>query len=105
MSTPEQCSLNMENELSLRFRKWNVLRFWGEDIRKHTDDCGRQMKAFSEELGMTLRWQMKFLPFTDLRNIADNAGLMICIDMITDGRNRFITYSNGRFETSISGSM
>ena len=24
---------------SLRFREWTVLRFWGEDIRLHVDDC------------------------------------------------------------------
>ena len=69
------------------------------------DDCSRQMKAFSEDLEMTLRWQMKFMPFTDLGNIADDAGLILCIDMITDGRNRFITYSNGRVEASLVGSM
>ena len=69
------------------------------------DDCSRQMKAFSEDMGMTLRWQMKFMLFTDLGNIADNAGLMLCIDMITDGRNRFITYSNGRVEASIAGNL
>ena len=69
------------------------------------DDCSRQMKAFSEDLEMTLRWQMKFMPFTDLMNIADNAGLMLCIDMITDRRNRFITYSNGRVEASMVGSI
>ena len=69
------------------------------------DDCSRQMKAFSEDMGMTLRWQMKFMLFTDLGNIADNAGLMLCIDMITDGRNRFITYSNGKVEASIAGNL
>lgn len=24
---------------ALRFREWVVLRFWGKDIMKHTDDC------------------------------------------------------------------
>lgn len=24
---------------ALRFREWTVLRFWGEDIKKHTADC------------------------------------------------------------------
>ena len=28
-----------ENEQALRFREWTVLRFWGEDIRKHTEEC------------------------------------------------------------------
>ena len=69
------------------------------------DDCSRQMKAFSDDLKMTLRWQMKFLSFIDLGNIADDAGLMLCIDMITDGKNRFITYSNGRIEASVTGNM
>lgn len=69
------------------------------------DDCSRQMKAFSEDLEMTLRWQMGFMSFADMGNIADDAGLVLCIDMITDGRNRFITYSNGRVEASIAGNM
>lgn len=33
-----------ENEQALRFREWTVLRFWGEDIRKHTDDCVRAVE-------------------------------------------------------------
>ncbi len=28
-----------EAEKALKFREWTVLRFWGEDIKKHTDDC------------------------------------------------------------------
>ena len=28
-----------ENEQALRFREWTVLRFWGDDIRKHTEEC------------------------------------------------------------------
>ena len=23
----------------LLFRGWTVIRFWGDDIRKHTDEC------------------------------------------------------------------
>ena len=23
----------------LRFEGWTVIRFWGEDIKKHTDEC------------------------------------------------------------------
>lgn len=30
-----------ENEQALRSRDWTVLRFWGEDIKKHTNDCVR----------------------------------------------------------------
>lgn len=35
---------DLENEKALRFREWTVLRFWGEDIRKHTDDCVRAVE-------------------------------------------------------------
>lgn len=30
-----------DNEVdnALRFREWIVLRFWGEDIKKHTNEC------------------------------------------------------------------
>ena len=35
---------DQENEKALRFREWTVLRFWGEDIRKHTDDCVRAVE-------------------------------------------------------------
>lgn len=28
-----------EAEKALRFREWTVLRFWGEDIKRHTDEC------------------------------------------------------------------
>ena len=27
------------NEQALRYRDWTVLRFWGEDILKHTESC------------------------------------------------------------------
>ena len=30
---------DLENERELKFREWTVLRFWGQDIRKHTDEC------------------------------------------------------------------
>ena len=30
---------DMENGKALKFREWTVLRFWGEDIRKHMDEC------------------------------------------------------------------
>ena len=35
---------DLENEKALRFREWTVLRFWGEDIRKHTDECVRAVE-------------------------------------------------------------
>ena len=33
-----------ENEQRLRLQEWTVLRFWGEDIRKHTDECVRAVE-------------------------------------------------------------
>ncbi|MBR2835405.1 MAG: very short patch repair endonuclease [Coriobacteriales bacterium] len=30
---------DVENEQALRLQDWIVLRFWGKDIKKHTDDC------------------------------------------------------------------
>ena len=33
-----------ETEQALRFQEWTVLRFWGDDIRKHTDDCIRAVE-------------------------------------------------------------
>ena len=28
-----------DDEINKRFEGWTVLRFWGEDIKKHTDEC------------------------------------------------------------------
>lgn len=28
-----------ENDQQLLFRGWTVLHFWGNDIKKHLDDC------------------------------------------------------------------
>ena len=28
-----------ENEQALRYQDWTVLRFWGNEIKKHTDEC------------------------------------------------------------------
>ena len=36
---------DIENEQALRFQEWIVLRFWGQDIIKHTDEC---VKAVDE---------------------------------------------------------
>ncbi|MDO4803912.1 MAG: very short patch repair endonuclease [Lachnospiraceae bacterium] len=36
-----------ENEQSLRYQDWTVLRFWGHDIVKHTDEC---IKAIEETI-------------------------------------------------------
>ena len=35
---------DQENEKALKFREWTVVRFWGEDIRKHTEDCVRAIE-------------------------------------------------------------
>ena len=35
---------DLENEQALRFRDWIVLRFWGEDILKHTEECVRAVE-------------------------------------------------------------
>ena len=32
---------DVENEKELRYLDWTVLRFWGKDIIKHTDECVR----------------------------------------------------------------
>ena len=66
------------------------------------DDCSRQMRSFSEQYMRTLRWQLKCIPFNSIANLADKAGVTLCVDMITDGKNRFITYSNGRVEASMT---
>ena len=34
---------------ALRFREWTVLRFWGDDIKKHTEDCVRVVEEAIEE--------------------------------------------------------
>ena len=36
---------DIENEQALRFQEWTVLRFWGQDIMRHTDEC---VKAVDE---------------------------------------------------------
>ena len=64
------------------------------------DDLSRLMDEFSKELQRTLRWKIKFLSFADLGNIADQAGVMLCIDMFLDGKNRFISYHKGRVEAT-----
>ena len=38
-----------EVERSLKFKEWTVLRFWGEDIKKNTDDCVRAIKEAIED--------------------------------------------------------
>ena len=35
---------DVENEKALQFRDWTVLRFWGKDIEKHTDECVRAVE-------------------------------------------------------------
>ena len=45
-----------ENERALRFEDWVVLRFWGEDIRKHTDECVKAIEeaVFEQKIGFDL---------------------------------------------------
>lgn len=38
-----------EVDKALRFREWTVIRFWGGDIRKHTEDCVRVVEEAVEE--------------------------------------------------------
>ena len=33
-----------ENEQALRYQEWTVLRFWGQDILKHTDACIKEIE-------------------------------------------------------------
>ncbi len=33
-----------ENEQALRCQEWTVLRFWGGDILKHTEDCVKEIE-------------------------------------------------------------
>lgn len=42
---------DVENEQALRFLDWTVLRFWGNDILKHTDDC---VEAIEEAIVMNM---------------------------------------------------
>lgn len=38
---------DLENEKDLRLQEWTVLRFWGKDIKRHTDEC---VKAVEEAI-------------------------------------------------------
>lgn len=42
-----------ENEQALRDQDWTVLRFWGKDIKKHTEDCVREIEEaiFEQMIG------------------------------------------------------
>lgn len=44
---------DLENDQALQFREWTVLRFWGEDIKKHTDECVRAVEeaVFAQRMG------------------------------------------------------
>ena len=45
-----------ENEKALKYLGWNVIRFWGMDIKKNTDDC---VKAIEE---LIFDQQLKSIP-------------------------------------------
>ena len=65
------------------------------------DDYSRQMDAFAQDLQMTMRCELNIRSFVGMCHLADDEGLTLCIDLITDRKNCFITYSNGRVEASI----
>ena len=44
------CEVTHEVEKKLRFREWTVLRFWGEDITKHTNDCVKIIEETIEDI-------------------------------------------------------
>lgn len=44
-----------EVEKALRFREWTVLRFWGEDIKKHTDSCISVIEEVITDIQVDLR--------------------------------------------------
>ena len=58
---------DVENEKALRCQDWTVLRFWGQDIMKHTDECVKAVdeavfdrrvgdaQDVCDEVGMTTR--------------------------------------------------
>ena len=48
----------------------------------------------------SFRWKMKQLSFADLGSIADQVGVVLCINVFLDGENRFITYHKGRVEAA-----
>ena len=50
-----------ENGQALRNLEWTVLRFWGEDIRKHTDEC---VKAVDETV---IRQRVEFGHIEDFK--------------------------------------
>lgn len=49
----KKISRNMERdqdvERTLRFREWTVIRFWGNDITKNTQDCVKVIEEAIEE--------------------------------------------------------
>ena len=65
-------------------------------------DCSSVMKFFFEDKMGPLRWQMNFKSFVDMAHIADAAGCSLYIDPILDGKNRFISYSQGHVEANIA---
>ena len=57
--------------------------------------------GFEDKMG-PLRWQMNFKSFVDMAHIADAAGCSLYIDPILDGKNRFISYSQGHVEANFA---
>ena len=50
-----------ENEKALCFQDWLVLRFWGDDIKKHTEEC---VKAVKEAIFQQVLEYSRVLPNT-----------------------------------------
>lgn len=46
-----------ENEHDLKYKDWTVLRFWGKDIQKHTEDCVRAVEEtiFEKKLDVSVK--------------------------------------------------
>lgn len=49
---------DLENEKALRYQDWIVLRFWGEDIQKHTAECVRTVDEAVFERKLQSCWKI-----------------------------------------------
>lgn len=54
-----------ENEKALRYLDWTVLRFWGKDIIKHTDECVKVVEEAIFEQRACLD-ELLQLPFSNI---------------------------------------
>lgn len=65
------------------------------------EECGRQMQVFAREIGKATEYRMTVRPYEEMAMTADAAGLTLCVDPKTDGKNRFLTYKMGRIEAAL----